>query len=255
MDGVPLEQSRADVHKLIGYLPQDAGFQEWRTVAEVLATFGRLSGLEERRLQTRIAQVLELLGLLEHRNRRVVHLSGGMVQRLRLAQAILHEPRILILDEPLNGLDPASRHQVRTIIRQLADDKRLVFFSSHILSDVETIAGRIGILDGGRLRDVGTPAELRERHGLGNVVELEAKGGANLSATHAWDPEVERSEQIAPNVVRLHLQPRCDLDATIGRLLSRLAADGVPVRRVEHLQPSLEDVYLNLTGTRAKEDR
>ena len=215
MDGVPLEQSRADVHKLIGYLPQDAGFQEWRTVAEVLATFGRLSGLEERRLQTRIAQVLELLGLLEHRNRRVVHLSGGMVQRLRLAQAILHEPRILILDEPLNGLDPASRHQVRTIIRQLADDKRLVFFSSHILSDVETIAGRIGILDGGRLRDVGTPAELRERHGLGNVVELEAKGGANLSAT----------------------------------------ADGVPVRRVEHLQPSLEDVYLNLTGPRAKEDR
>lgn len=256
LDGEPVDRNRTDLHKLIGYLPQEAGFQEWRTVAEVLSTFGRLSGLEGSRLQTRIAQVLHEVDLIEHRNRRVVHLSGGTVQRLRLAQAILHDPQILILDEPLNGLDPASRYQVRTIIRRLADEKRLVFFSSHILSDVETIAGRIAILQGGTLRDVGTPAELRERHGIGTVVEVAVREGAAISTNApdgCWDADVEHVEQTAPNVIRLQLQPECALDAVMQRLLAKLSREHLPVRRIEHLQPSLEDVYLKLTGSTGRE--
>lgn len=249
VEGTPIEGHRGEIHRLIGYLPQEASFHEWRTVEEVLFTFGRLSGLGDARLRARTAEVLELLGLAEHRNRRVLHLSGGTVQRLRLAQAIIHEPRILILDEPLSGLDPASRAQVGSIVRELAGGDRLVLFSSHILSDVESVATSIGILHDGKLRDLGTPAELRERHGIGTVVEIVARPGAGLAASGAgWDAAVERAEQIDSDTIRLHLAPGTDLDAAIGRLLATLAGRGVPVRRLEHVRPSLEDVYLSLTG-------
>lgn len=109
-------QSRAAIRgrlqKILGYLPQEVGFQEWRTVEHALTTFGLLSGLSDSQLQRRIAEVLDLLYLTPVRRKTIAHLSGGMVQKLGLAQALLHNPPLLVLDEPLAGLDPASRHHV-----------------------------------------------------------------------------------------------------------------------------------------------
>ncbi|MHA1356398.1 MAG: ABC transporter ATP-binding protein [Candidatus Heimdallarchaeota archaeon] len=90
----------------IGYMPQEVGFQEWRTVNEALVTFGLLSGMDKTDIEKRIPEVLELLGLSESQKRKIKHLSGGMQQKLKLAQALLHNPSILVLDEPLSGLDP-----------------------------------------------------------------------------------------------------------------------------------------------------
>ncbi len=124
----------------VGYLPQRAAFQEWRTAEQALNTLGRLSGLEGERLEQRVDEVLEQLGIEEFRSRKVDKLSGGTLQKLGFAQAILHEPTVLVLDEPMAALDPASRFLFKKIIRELRASGTTILFSSHILSDIE---GRI----------------------------------------------------------------------------------------------------------------
>ncbi|MHA1532980.1 MAG: ABC transporter ATP-binding protein [Candidatus Heimdallarchaeota archaeon] len=102
-------KDQSNFSQQIGYLPQDVGFQEWRTIDHALVTFGRLSGMSKEELHQRIPEVLELVGLLDARKRKIRHLSGGMQQKLKLAQALLHKPSILVLDEPMSGLDPTRR--------------------------------------------------------------------------------------------------------------------------------------------------
>ncbi len=111
---------------------------------------------------SRIAEALDTLALSDVRDKKISQLSGGTVQKVGLAQALLHDPRLLVLDEPLAGLDPASRHQLKQIIGKLGKDKTTIFFSSHILSDVQDVATRIGILSRGQIRQIGTLDELRD---------------------------------------------------------------------------------------------
>ncbi|MHA1920957.1 MAG: ABC transporter ATP-binding protein, partial [Promethearchaeota archaeon] len=152
---------KQDFFKILGYLPQEVGFQEWRTVDHALKTFGRLSKIPEDQLNNRIIEVLKTVGLSDVRNKKIIHLSGGMQQKLRLAQALLHKPKLLILDEPMTGLDPTSRYQMKKIIKTLMEQNITIFFSSHILSDVQDIATRIGIINHGRILKIGTPEQLQ----------------------------------------------------------------------------------------------
>ena len=157
---------------IIGYMPQDVGFQEWRTVNHALVTFGLLSGLSRIVLNERIPEILQLVGLTEARNRKIKHLSGGMQQKLKLAQALLHNPPILILDEPMSGLDPTSRWQMKNIIRQLAQKDITIIFSSHILREVEDIATTIGIINQGVIAKLGRPQDLQDELSGGEAIEV-----------------------------------------------------------------------------------
>ncbi len=253
IDGRDASKNRNDLQSILGYLPQDAGFQEWRTVEHTLKTFARLSGVPVDRVEEAVDRALQRVGIDGHKNSRIVHLSGGTIQKLRLAQAILHDPKILILDEPLSGLDPASRYQVKEIIRDLATQDRVVFLSSHILSDVENLATRIGILHNGTMRKIGTPRELREEFGLGNIVEVEPRPDTTIDTsafsdlTSVTSGGEEPVEMLDYGSVRLHLDISKDLDESINRILRIVADRKIPVRMIRHVQPSLEDVYLSLT--------
>ncbi len=247
IDGVDIRTPGTQLYARVGYMPQDAGFQEWRTVEHVLQTFGLLSGLDRTILPNAIDRALERAGITEHRKRRITHLSGGTVQRLRLAQAILHEPDILVLDEPLSGLDPASRFQVKEIVREFASKDRLVLVSSHILSEIEGLATKIGILHEGRIQETGTPAELRNRYQVGMVVEVSVRPGTEID----WDvlgglPIIRVAPQES-TAARLHLDPSIDLDDAINLIMKRLLANAIPIRGIQHVQPSLEEVYLQFT--------
>ena len=134
--GYRIPKQKEEVHKLLGYLPQNVAFQEWRTVNHALTTFGRLSGLTAKQVESRIPEVLDLVSLSDVRHKKISQLSGGMTQKVGLAQALLHEPKLLILDEPLGGLDPLSRHQFKEVILELGKRGTTILFSSHILSDV-----------------------------------------------------------------------------------------------------------------------
>src|SRR6476659_8847090 len=142
--------TNVQVHKRIGYLPESPYFYDYLTAEEFLCFYGKLAGLDRETIQKRIPQLLERVSLAEARHRQLRKFSKGMLQRIGLAQALIHDPELVILDEPMSGLDPIGRKEVRDLILGLRDQGKTVFFSSHIISDVEMICDRVGILARGR---------------------------------------------------------------------------------------------------------
>jgi ABC-2 type transport system ATP-binding protein len=173
--GRPVPQAAS--REAVGYLPENPAFHEFLRPMEVLQLMGRLSGLRGRALRARCEEVLALVGLAHAHDLTVRKFSKGMVQRLGLAQAILHDPPLLILDEPMSGLDPIGRKEVRDLIVGLGRRGKTIFFSTHILNDVETICDRAGMLLRGRLVRQGTLGALLD--GSIRAVELRCAGVAD----------------------------------------------------------------------------
>jgi ABC-2 type transport system ATP-binding protein len=129
--------ANVEIRRKVGFLPEDFRFYDWLTASELLALHGRLSGLTPAQLRERVPAYLDLVGLTPHRDRRLRGFSKGMMQRIGLAQALIHEPELVFLDEPTSGLDPMGRHLVRDIIRSERNRGASVFLNSHLLSEVE----------------------------------------------------------------------------------------------------------------------
>jgi ABC-2 type transport system ATP-binding protein len=240
--------NRKYLHKIIGYHPQEAGFQEWRTIDHAYKSFGRLSGLSSNHLETRIIDILDIIGLTDFRYKKITHLSGGMLQKLRLGQALLHEPEILVLDEPLSGLDPTSRFQFKGIIKELAKKGITILFSSHILSDVQDIANKIGILNEGKIMKIGTPEELQNSFHIGNLIEITVAENTPLCEGFEVFSEVDHVEKIKDNRQIIHLKSNIDIDASISKIMNAILKQNCKVRNFALLKPSLEDVYLKYVG-------
>ena len=158
---------RSIARRRIGYLPEHPDAYRFLTGRELLTMAGRLFGMPRRELRRRIEELLAMVDLGSAADRRIAVYSRGMLQRIGLAQALIHDPELLILDEPTSGLDPLGRIEIRKIIAALRERGKTIFFSSHELSEVERVCDRVGIIAGGRLIAEGTVAEL-------------VKGGENL---------------------------------------------------------------------------
>jgi ABC-2 type transport system ATP-binding protein len=156
----------------VGYLPENPYFYDYLTPDELLDYFSRFFPMSAEQRRKRRELVLELAGLAEFRNTALRKFSKGMLQRIGVAQAMLHDPEILLLDEPMSGLDPVGRREVRNLILQLKSEGKTVFFSTHILSDAEALCDRVAILHRGKLVGVGQIAELLKRQsGFEAVIE------------------------------------------------------------------------------------
>ena len=248
VNGLSMPRHRDQLYRAVGYMPQGIAFQEWRTVDQALVTFGRLSGMGTAALQERIPRVLEEVGMLESRARRVIHLSGGMVQKLGLAQALLHEPALLVLDEPVAGLDPVSRMQVKNILTSLRARGTTVMFSSHILSDVQDVADRVGIINAGAMLTVGTLTELKNRFSVNDDIEIVLSRDAGTWRDLQTLPGVLSLEPGAGGAILLHLAPGADVDAASHEVLSRLISTGNRVRSFHPAVPSLDQLYIRYVG-------
>jgi len=186
--------SRTDV----GFLPENPYFYKFLTGAETISFYGKLCGLSGSSLRNRVAELLELVGLQEAGSRRIGGYSKGMLQRIGLAQALVHDPRLLILDEPTAGVDPAGSHAIRELILQLKSRGKTILLTSHLLEQVQGVCDRIGILARGRLVREGSLDELTGETSLTEYVienappDLEAeiaalialRGGKVVSARH-----------------------------------------------------------------------
>jgi ABC-2 type transport system ATP-binding protein len=231
----------------IGYMPQETGFQEWRTVKSALWTFGRLSGMDSTTLSQRIAEILNLVGLPDVENRKIVNLSGGMQQKLKLSQALIHNPEILIMDEPMNGLDPASRYSMKNLIRELANQGKTIIFSSHILADVQDVAHNIAILNHGHILKINSPDALRNQFQVGFDLELKVKADSALCPGLDLISGVE-SVINNGSIQIIHVNATTDLDEVITQIMKISLEHHIKVRNLNLLYASLEDVYLKLVG-------
>lgn len=248
LEGQSISEVKSKVHRKIGYLPQEVGFQEWRTVGQMLTTFGRLSGLPRSGIETRVQEVLELVALHDVQDRKIVHLSGGMQQKLRLAQSLIHKPEFLILDEPMSGLDPTSRYLVKSIIKNLSEEGVTTFFSSHILGDVQDIATVIGILNNGILMEVGTPQDIQNNFQVGDDIEIVVADNSSLCKSLGELTGIEYVEQVSKKKQILHLKSGADVDLVIREAIKRMLAEGCQVRNLNLVRPSLEEVYIKYVG-------
>src|SRR5689334_6164311 len=162
------------VRAQIGFLPEHPYFYDYLTGRELLEYYGRLSGMPSTGRSDKISEMLAQVGLADASDVQLRKYSKGMLQRVGIAQAILHDPKVVFLDEPMSGLDPMGRREVRNLIEQLKLEGKTVFFSTHILSDAEALCDRVAILNQGSLRGVGAVAELTS--GVRGKVELVWQG-------------------------------------------------------------------------------
>ncbi len=240
-----IPQQKDEAHKLLGYLPQSVAFQEWRTVNHALKTFGKLSGLTEAEAENRIPKILDAVGLADVRYKKISQLSGGMTQKVGLAQALLHEPKLLVLDEPLGGLDPLSRQQFKQIVLDLAKKGTTILFSSHILSDVQDVADRIGILSRGKIRQVGTLNELKARLHPQKTVEVSL-----ASASDKWQQlgtirGVKSVAQSSQSKILVDLESDADPDEVTDALVQSIVKLSIRIRGIGLVEPSLDEIYSN----------
>jgi len=149
------DHCKIELKSKIGFLPESPYFYNYLKAKEYLDLCGQLCGINYKERQNKIDTLLERLGLITHKNSLIKTFSKGMLQRLGLAQALIHDPELLILDEPMSGLDPLGRKEVRDIMLELKSQGKTIIFSTHILSDVETVCDQVGIIIKGRLKDCG----------------------------------------------------------------------------------------------------
>jgi ABC-2 type transport system ATP-binding protein len=243
--GCKMPKEKEEIHKLLGYLPQNVAFQEWRTINHALRTFGRLSGMSSREVETRIPEILNLMGLSDVRNKKILQLSGGMSQKVGLAQALLHNPKLLVLDEPLGGLDPLSRHQFKEIVLELKQKGTTILFSSHILSDVQDVADRIGILSHGKIVQIGSLNDLKQRFSTEKIVEVLLPCANDQWPKLSSAEGVKSVNQPTQDKVLLTLNPQSDPDESIYNICKLIVELGIRIRGISLLSASLDEIYLN----------
>lgn len=224
-----------EMHRNIGYLPEQPYFYDYLTAAEVLDYFARFHDLTAADRKERVTRMLKKVGLETAGKIQLRKYSKGMLQRVGLAQAILHDPQVVILDEPMSGLDPIGRREVRDIILELKRAGKTVMFSTHILSDAEMLCDRVGVIVGGKLRGVGAPGEIVGMKAQGMEILFELPGGASNAAGIAAEATKTGDRY------RMHVA-----EEELYGALDQLHAAGAKVLSVTQVKPSLEEYFMHL---------
>jgi ABC-2 type transport system ATP-binding protein len=229
--------SEVNIRQQIGFLPEAPYFYTYLTAEEVLLFYGRLAGLSGHGLDRRVEELLEMVGLMEARHRQLGKFSKGMLQRVGLAQALIHDPTLVILDEPMSGLDPIGRKEVRDLIMHLRKQGKTVFFSTHIIPDVEMLCDRVGIIAGGRLLASGRVDELVE--GRTKTVEVVCDG--------LHEGSLMPLNGLASSIVRQNRQHLITLSEPerLEELLAAIKIRGGKLVSVIPHKGSLEELFLN----------
>jgi ABC-2 type transport system ATP-binding protein len=243
--GDVMTTQRCTAKSHLGLVPQGIALYPDLTGRENLELFGRLQGLDRRRLATRIGEVLELVGLADRADDRVDDWSGGMQRRCNIGAALLHEPALLVLDEPTVGVDPQSRNAILSGIADLRSAGMAVIYTTHYMEEAERLCDRIAVMDEGRIVAEGTTAELVAMLGEFPVVRLTGEGDfAGLA-----DGMEGADGVVGTTVSGGQIDVVADGSARVLEAVLRRANDlGVRVSEVSITEPDLEDVFLHLTG-------
>jgi ABC-2 type transport system ATP-binding protein len=224
----------------IGYLPENPFFYEYLTAEEFLSFYAGLFDYPEMEIKQRTAYFLHLAGIYEHRKLQLRKYSKGMLQRLGIVQALINDPKIVFLDEPMSGLDPIGRREVRDLILKLKEEGKTVFFSSHILNDVETLCDRVAILHRGKLMGSGLISELISQEV--QHIEIIVKEAAPETLRGVIDPAAPLN--IAGSTVRLDVAA----DAALAPLITQIEQSGGKVISANPVRHTMEEYFFSLVG-------
>ncbi|HXT23284.1 MAG TPA: ABC transporter ATP-binding protein [Candidatus Eisenbacteria bacterium] len=225
------------MHRDIGYLPEQPYFYDYLTAVEVLDYFARFHGYGAAERGERVQKMLQKVGLETAGKIQLRKYSKGMLQRVGLAQAILHDPKLVILDEPMSGLDPVGRREVRDIILELKSTGKTILFSTHILPDAEMLCDRVGVIAGGKLRGVGAPGAIVGVKATGMEILFELTEGMELPGKiRAAATKSGAGYRMSVGESELYLA------------LEGLRAAGARITSVTQVKPTLEDFFMELVG-------
>jgi ABC-2 type transport system ATP-binding protein len=221
----------------IGYLPENPSFYDYLTAEELLGYFGDLFGYSGADRRQRVSALLDRVGIGAERRLQLRKFSKGMLQRVGIAQALLNDPEVIFLDEPMSGLDPLGRRDVRQLILELRDQGRTVFFSSHILADAEALCRRVAVVAGGRLAASGTLADILafQVHGWELVMS-----GVSPDMVSRLKPAVRRATEISAGRYAFELS----LEQPPDRILAELTAAGASLVSLNPVRDTLEDFFM-----------
>jgi ABC-2 type transport system ATP-binding protein len=228
-----------EIRRKIGFLPENFRFYEWLTPAELLHLHGRLCGVDSRELAKRVPALIDLVGLTPHIDKRLQNFSKGMLQRVGLAQALIHEPEIIFLDEPTSGLDPLGRRTVRDIIRAQRDRGATVFLNSHLLSEIEITCDQVVFIREG---EVVTSRDMRKQNEEASRVEVRARklSAQCVSGLARWADSVKVDEE------RLTLTAQSR--EALPEILRYLVEAGAEVYQFTPQRLSLEELFISVMG-------
>jgi len=252
--GLPVHSGAPEVRARVGVCPQETILWEKLTALEQLEFVGSLYGVPPSTARQRGAGLLESLGLSSKADQLAGKLSGGMRRRLNLALALIHDPDIVVLDEPEAGLDPQSRVLVREYVRSLAR-KKTIILTTHNMDEADRLADRVAIIDHGRLLVVDTPDALKRTVGEGDVLEVDVGDAASAAAAPPASVSAIAARFFTDVSLVNHtlmVRGRSLIDR-LPELLQALRAVGVPTSDVRLRANTLEDVFLSLTGRRLRE--
>ena len=228
----------------VGYLPESLRVAKHHTARTALNFYGRLSRMSSQQIARRSDELLDLVGLRQRDRESVRGFSKGMGQRLGLAQALLHDPDLLILDEPTDGLDPLGRSQVRDIINELKGQGKTIFLNSHILQEVEMICDRFAIMAQGELKAIGSIDDLRGTNSRSSATLIVSRLSSETIAALNQGEAAVRTEAIDPDLQRLLVDecPQSELD----RIVDLLRGAGASIHQIQRGSSTLEQIFLSL---------
>ncbi len=246
IDGLDPQTHGREIRTLIGVVSQENSLDRYITARENLELHARLHGMESERYRRRIDELLELMGLAGRQHDMPDTYSGGMQRRLVVARALLHEPRVLFLDEPTTGLDPQSRRAVWEYVRSIAGSMT-IFLTTHYLEEAEQLCDRIAIMDHGRLIALGSSQELKDKLTGGTVYQIDFGGQIEHYASLLRGMSCVKAVEVSEQSACVSLESWECLSEVVSAL------NGAPVRRIALKERTLEDVFMDLTGKGVRE--
>ncbi len=246
--GFDVSDQPSEVRHRVGWMPDSYGAYDNMTVYEYLDFYGRAFGYAKNERLSRVAEVMEFTDLATISERPINRLSKGMGQRLCLGRTLIHNPEVLVLDEPAAGLDPKARLEFKNLIRLLAGQEKTIFISSHILSELGEMCDHLVFIDGGRIVHHGSTESLTEHHGVAALVEIRVAGDPELLFNWiAASSGVEIADRLK-NGARVRAGTM-SAEALAG-MLKRLVADGIPVIGFFKVDRRLEEAFVDMLRTK-----
>ena len=258
VDGAEVGKDPSGVKRRLAVVPQMRNLDRELTVRELLVFHGRYFGLEAAEREARATRLLDELQVADKANAKPATLSGGQQQRVMIARALMHDPKVVLLDEPTTGLDPQARRLLWETLQRLHQRGLTFILTTHYMEEADRLCERVAIVDHGRILTLDTPAALKKSLPGAQVLDLwmrapqplaprlrEVKGVLNIEAVEASDGDADGLERL-----RLFVEPG---EGLLDRVLVAVREGGADLRHVSLAQPSLEDVYIHLTGRGLRE--